>query len=52
MSISGDSNGPDEQIDFDALWAWGNATPAVGSPKMAPVAEIPAMSTSAPFAVR
>jgi hypothetical protein len=34
VSVSGDSNGPDEHIDFDALWAWGNNTSAVGSPKL------------------
>lgn len=35
MSVSGDSNGPGEEIDFDALWAWGgNGTPALGTPKL------------------
>jgi hypothetical protein len=38
LSVIGseESNGPDEHIDFDALWAWSNATPAVGSPKLGP----------------
>jgi hypothetical protein len=34
MSVSEESNGPEEHIDFDALWAWGSATPALGSPKL------------------
>jgi hypothetical protein len=33
LSISGDSSGPDEHIDFDALWAWPSNTPAVGTPR-------------------
>jgi hypothetical protein len=45
MSISGDSNGPDEQIDFDALWAWGNSTPAVSTPKLATTAEVPPIAS-------
>ncbi|KIW06214.1 hypothetical protein, variant [Verruconis gallopava] len=35
LSVDGESTGPEEHIDFDALWAWGNATPAMGSPKPA-----------------
>jgi hypothetical protein len=31
---SEESNGPDEHIDFDALWAWPSNTPAVGSPRV------------------
>jgi hypothetical protein len=30
---SEESGGADEQIDFDALWAWPSNTPAVGSPR-------------------
>ncbi|KAF2738844.1 hypothetical protein EJ04DRAFT_428441 [Polyplosphaeria fusca] len=30
---SEESSGPDEHIDFDALWAWPSNTPAVGSPR-------------------
>jgi hypothetical protein len=41
LSVSGESNGPEEQIDFDVLWAWGNATPAVGSPKLGPTGNDP-----------
>lgn len=31
---SEESNGPDEHIDFDALWAWPSMTPAIGSPRV------------------
>ncbi|KAH7135659.1 fungal-specific transcription factor domain-containing protein [Dendryphion nanum] len=31
---SEDSAAPDEQIDFDALWAWPSNTPALGSPRL------------------
>lgn len=31
---SEESSGADEQIDFDALWAWPSNTPAVGSPRV------------------
>jgi Fungal specific transcription factor domain len=30
---SEESSGPDEDIDFDALWAWPSSTPALGSPR-------------------
>lgn len=40
ISVSGDSNGPDEHIDFDVLWAWGNNTSAVGSPKLGQTTEL------------
>lgn len=29
---SDESSAPDEQIEFDALWQWSSATPAVGTP--------------------
>ncbi|KAI8936720.1 hypothetical protein NX059_007108 [Plenodomus lindquistii] len=31
-SLHSEESGLDEQIDFDALWAWPSNTPAVGSP--------------------
>ena len=31
-SLYSEESGGDEQIDFDALWAWPSNTPAVGSP--------------------
>jgi hypothetical protein len=31
---SEESSAPDEQIDFDALWAWPSNTPAFGSPRV------------------
>lgn len=31
---SEESGGPDEHIDFDALWAWPSNTPALGSPRV------------------
>jgi hypothetical protein len=31
---SEESGAPDEQIDFDALWAWPSNTPAFGSPRV------------------
>lgn len=33
MSLSDGSEGQDEHIDFDALWAWPSNTPAVGTPR-------------------
>ena len=36
-SLHSEESGLDEHIDFDALWAWPNNTPAMGSPK--PVGE-------------
>jgi hypothetical protein len=33
VSLSEDSSGADEHIDFDALWAWPSNTPAVGTPR-------------------
>jgi hypothetical protein len=33
LSVSEESSGPDEHIDFDTLWAWPNNTPAVGTPR-------------------
>ncbi|KAL5372530.1 hypothetical protein DPSP01_013424 [Paraphaeosphaeria sporulosa] len=32
-SLYSEESGADEQIDFDALWAWQSNTPAVGSPR-------------------
>ncbi|KAJ4360744.1 uncharacterized protein N0V89_001311 [Didymosphaeria variabile] len=32
-SLYSEESGTDEQIDFDALWAWPSNTPAVGSPR-------------------
>ncbi|KNG48516.1 fungal specific transcription factor domain-containing protein [Stemphylium lycopersici] len=32
-SLHSEESGLDEQIDFDALWAWPNNTPAMGSPR-------------------
>ena len=47
MSVSGESNGADEQIDFDALWAWpggGGVTPVPGgSPRVVAQQQIPSM---------
>ncbi|KAF1979419.1 hypothetical protein BU23DRAFT_549412 [Bimuria novae-zelandiae CBS 107.79] len=34
-SLYSEESGADEQIDFDALWAWPSNTPAVGSPRAA-----------------
>jgi hypothetical protein len=31
---SEDSGAQDDQIDFDALWAWPTNTPALGSPRV------------------
>ncbi|KAF2264920.1 hypothetical protein CC78DRAFT_579876 [Lojkania enalia] len=31
---SEEGSGPDEHIDFDALWAWPSNTPALGSPRV------------------
>lgn len=33
VSLSDGSDGQDEHIDFDALWAWPSNTPAVGTPR-------------------
>jgi hypothetical protein len=32
-SLHSEESGQDEQIDFDALWAWPSNTPAMGSPR-------------------
>lgn len=32
-SLYSEESGADEHIDFDALWAWPNNTPAVGTPR-------------------
>ena len=32
-SLYSEESGADEQIDFDALWAWPSNTPAAGSPR-------------------
>ncbi|KAI4665910.1 uncharacterized protein J4E78_003375 [Alternaria triticimaculans] len=32
-SLHSEDSGQDEQIDFDALWAWPSNTPAMGSPR-------------------
>lgn len=32
-SLYSEESGADEQIDFDALWAWQSNTPALGSPR-------------------
>jgi hypothetical protein len=32
-SLHSEGSGQDEQIDFDALWAWPSNTPAMGSPR-------------------
>jgi hypothetical protein len=32
-SLYSEESGADEQIDFDALWAWPSNTPALGSPR-------------------
>ena len=32
-SLYSEESGADEQIDFDALWAWPSNTPAIGSPR-------------------
>lgn len=32
-SLHSEESGQDEQIDFDALWAWPGNTPAMGSPR-------------------
>jgi hypothetical protein len=32
-SLYSEESGADEQIDFDALWAWQSNTPAIGSPR-------------------
>jgi hypothetical protein len=32
-SLYSEESGVDEQIDFDALWAWPSNTPALGSPR-------------------
>ena len=32
-SLNSEESGQDEQIDFDALWAWPSNTPAMGSPR-------------------
>lgn len=32
-SLHSEESGQDEQIDFDALWAWPSNTPATGSPR-------------------
>ncbi|KAF1919094.1 fungal-specific transcription factor domain-containing protein [Ampelomyces quisqualis] len=32
-SLHSEGSGQDEQIDFDALWAWPSNTPATGSPR-------------------
>lgn len=34
VSVSDGSEGQDEHIDFDALWAWPTNTPAVGTPRL------------------
>lgn len=34
-SLYSEESGADEQIDFDALWAWPSNTPALGSPRVA-----------------
>lgn len=34
-SLHSEESGQDEQIDFDALWAWPSNTPAMGSPRPA-----------------
>jgi hypothetical protein len=33
-SLHSEESGQDEQIDFDALWAWPSNTPAMGSPRL------------------
>jgi hypothetical protein len=33
-SLHSEESGQDEQIDFDALWAWPSNTPAMGSPRV------------------
>ncbi|KAF2680296.1 hypothetical protein K458DRAFT_345312 [Lentithecium fluviatile CBS 122367] len=33
-SLYSEGSGGDEQIDFDALWAWPSNTPALGSPRV------------------
>jgi hypothetical protein len=32
-SLHSEDSSQDEQIDFDALWAWPSNTPAMGSPR-------------------
>ena len=32
-SLNSEESGQDEQIDFDALWAWPSNTPSMGSPR-------------------
>ena len=34
ISLSDGSDGQDEHIDFDALWAWPSNTPAIGTPRV------------------
>jgi len=34
VSLSDGSEGQDEHIDFDALWAWPSNTPALGTPRV------------------
>lgn len=34
-SLYSEESGADEQIDFDALWAWPSNTPVLGSPRVA-----------------
>jgi hypothetical protein len=34
LGTSEEPSGPDEHIDFDALWAWPSNTPALGTPRV------------------
>lgn len=45
-SLHSEESGLDEQIDFDALWAWPSNTPAMGSPRMDTVDRTHSISNS------
>jgi hypothetical protein len=45
-SLHSEESGQDEQIDFDALWAWPSNTPAMGSPRQAGMERVQGISDS------
>jgi hypothetical protein len=45
-SLHSEESGQDEQIDFDALWAWPSNTPAMGSPRQPGMERVQGISDS------
>jgi hypothetical protein len=45
-SLHSEESGQDEQIDFDALWAWPSNTPAMGSPRQPAMERVQGISDS------